>query len=188
MADRGPRGRGRLAVDAAIYRHLGLGRSLARSSRTCRRLDCRFGFHRDKANVAGRGTCRCSKPWPCRSTSFKVLELYDIADGKTAPGDGDPQIVLCMDEFGPLSLLPGPGKQWAPSATKTAKGSDRAPRRRRRRVTYTRAQGVRDLMAALPLMTDHMFGHVKTSENRTGFWRSADTRSRSTRRTCGSPS
>lgn len=30
----------------------------------------------------------------------RVLELYDIADGKTAPGDGDPQIVFCMDEFG----------------------------------------------------------------------------------------
>jgi hypothetical protein len=25
----------------------------------------------------------------------RVLELYDIADGKTAPGDGDPQIVFC---------------------------------------------------------------------------------------------
>jgi transposase len=36
----------------------------------------------------------------------RVLELYDIADGKTATGDGDPQIVFCMDEFGPLSLLP----------------------------------------------------------------------------------
>jgi hypothetical protein len=62
-----------------------------------------------------------------------VLELYDIADGKTAFGDGDPQIVFCMDEFGPLSLLSRPGKQWAPAATKAAKGSDRAPRRRRRR-------------------------------------------------------
>jgi transposase len=99
----------------------------------------------------------------------RVLELYDIADGKTAPGEGDPQIVFCMDEFGPLSLLPRPGKQWAPAATKAAKGSDRAPRRRRRRATYTRAQGVRHLMAALNLMTDHMFGHVKTNKNRTTF-------------------
>jgi hypothetical protein len=95
----------------------------------------------------------------------RVLELYDIADGKTAPGEGDPQIVFCMDEFGPLSLLPRPGKQWAPAATKAAKGSDRAPRR----ATYTRAQGVRHLMAALNLMTDHMFGHVKTNKNRTTF-------------------
>jgi transposase len=99
----------------------------------------------------------------------RVLELYDVADGKTAPGDGDPQIVFCMDEFGPLSLLPRPGKQWAPAATKAAKGSDRAPRRRRRRATYTHAQGVRHLMAALNLMTDHMFGHVKTNKNRTTF-------------------
>jgi transposase len=57
----------------------------------------------------------------------RVLELYHIADGKTAPGDGDPQIVFCMDEFGPLNLLPRPGKQWAPAATKAAK--DRTGRR-----------------------------------------------------------
>src|SRR5437762_11998934 len=29
----------------------------------------------------------------------RVLELYDIADGKTAPGLDDPTVVLCMDEF-----------------------------------------------------------------------------------------
>jgi len=40
----------------------------------------------------------------------RVLELYDIADGKTAPGDGDPQIVFCMDEFGPLNLLAPTGQ------------------------------------------------------------------------------
>ncbi len=47
----------------------------------------------------------------------RVLELYDIADGKTAPGPGDPTVVFCMDEFGPLNLQPHPGKQWAPAAT-----------------------------------------------------------------------
>jgi hypothetical protein len=43
-----------------------------------------------------------------------VLELYAIADGRTGPGPGDPTVVICMDEFGPLSLQPHPGKQWAP--------------------------------------------------------------------------
>jgi transposase len=36
-------------------------------------------------------------------------------------------------------------------------------------IRNTRAQGVRHLMAALNLMTDHMFGHVKTNKNRTTF-------------------
>jgi len=44
----------------------------------------------------------------------RVLELYDIADGKAEPGDGDPSVVFAMDEFGPLNLLPRPGKQWGP--------------------------------------------------------------------------
>src|SRR5215212_5514383 len=41
----------------------------------------------------------------------RVLELYDIADGKTTPGPGDPLVVVCLDEFGPLNLQPHPGKQ-----------------------------------------------------------------------------
>jgi hypothetical protein len=39
-----------------------------------------------------------------------VLELYAIADGKAAPGPGDPTVVICMDEFGPLNLQPHPGQ------------------------------------------------------------------------------
>src|SRR5215210_4044480 len=34
----------------------------------------------------------------------RVLELYDIADRKTEPGPGDPTVIFCMDEFGPLNL------------------------------------------------------------------------------------
>jgi len=99
----------------------------------------------------------------------RVLELYDIADGKAEPGDGDPTVVICMDEFGPLNLLPRPGKQWAPVVSRKDKGSPDAPRRRRRRATYKRTQGVRHLMAALDLGTDKMYGHVKLNKNRTTF-------------------
>jgi len=99
----------------------------------------------------------------------RVLELYDIADGKAQPGDDDPTVVICMDEFGPLNLLPRPGKQWAPSVSRRQKGSTEAPRRRRRRATYKRTQGVRHLMAALDLSTDRMYGHVKLNKNRTTF-------------------
>src|SRR5215217_4599449 len=61
----------------------------------------------------------------------RVLELYDIADGKAEPVEGDPTVVLSMDEFGPLNLLPRPGKQWAPVVSRRSKGSTSTPRRRR---------------------------------------------------------
>ena len=31
-----------------------------------------------------------------------LQELYDIAEGKAVPGEGDPTVVFSMDEFGPL--------------------------------------------------------------------------------------
>ncbi|HSH62255.1 MAG TPA: IS630 family transposase, partial [Acidimicrobiales bacterium] len=99
----------------------------------------------------------------------RVLELYDLADAKAEPGEGDPTVVFCMDEFGPLNLLPRPGKQWAPVVSRKDKGSTASPRRRRRRATYTRTQGVRHLFAALDLGTDKMYGHVKSNKNRTTF-------------------
>jgi transposase len=98
----------------------------------------------------------------------RVLELYDIADGTVEPGEGDPMVVICMDEFGPLNLMPRPGKQWAPVASRKNKGSTDPPRRRRR-ATYTRTQGVRHLFAALDLRTDKMYGHVKLNKKRTTF-------------------
>ena len=47
-----------------------------------------------------------------------MLELYDIADHNVKPKRRDPQVVICLDEFGPLNLMPRPGKQWAPVITK----------------------------------------------------------------------
>ena len=98
----------------------------------------------------------------------RVLELYDIADGKAKPKRGDPTVVICMDEFGPLNLLPRPGKQWAPVAVKGADAT-KGPRRRRRRATYTRMNGVRHLMAAYDLNEDKIYGHIKTKKDRTTF-------------------
>jgi len=97
----------------------------------------------------------------------RVLELYDIADGKAKPKRGDPSVVLCMDEFGPLNLQPHPGKQWAPVAV--GKGSTATPRRRRRRATFTRPHGVRHLLAAYDLGRDRLYGHIKASKGRTEF-------------------
>ena len=97
----------------------------------------------------------------------RILELYDIADGKATPGPDDPTVVICMDEFGPLNLQPRPGKQWAPAAA--GKGNPDTPRRRRMRATYTRPHGVRHLMAGYDLSTDRLYGHVVTKKGRTAF-------------------
>lgn len=96
-----------------------------------------------------------------------MLELYAIADGLATPGPDDPGVVLCMDEFGPLNLQPHPGKQWAPIAR--GKGDPAAPRRRRRRATYTRPHGVRHLLAALDLGRDKLYGHISACKGRTQF-------------------
>jgi transposase len=69
-----------------------------------------------------------------------------------------------MDEFGPLNLFPRPGRQWARASRKGEKNHAR-----RRRATYTRKLGVRHLLAAYDLCTDKLYGHVKTTKNRTEF-------------------
>ena len=88
----------------------------------------------------------------------RVLELYDIADGKAEPGPGDPTVVLRMDEFGPPQTA-APARQAVGEVVASKDtGTTDSPRRRRRRATYkrTQARGVRHLMAALDLGTDKM--------------------------------
>ena len=97
----------------------------------------------------------------------RVLELYAIADGKRPAGEGDPDVVICMDEFGPLNLQPHPGRQWARVAD--GPGDHARPRRRRRRATYKRPHGVRHLMAGYDLSTDRLYGHVVARKGRTEF-------------------
>ena len=99
----------------------------------------------------------------------RVLELYDIAEGRAEPGPEDPAVVFSVDEFGPLNLLPREGKQWAPVVRRSKKGSPESPRRRRRRATYSHTQGVRHLFAALDMNRDWIYGHVKTNKKRTTF-------------------
>ncbi len=97
----------------------------------------------------------------------RILELYAIADGAARPGPDDPTVIFCMDEFGPLNLQPHPGKQWAPVTA--GRGDPGAPRRRRRRATYTRPHGVRHLMSGYDLSTDRLYGHVVKRKDRTAF-------------------
>ena len=72
----------------------------------------------------------------------RILALYD-----QAPDDGR---VVCVDEFGPLNLIPRPGKGWYP-ITKPA----------RLRATFHRTAGVRHMFAALDLASGEMFYRIR---------------------------
>jgi transposase len=97
----------------------------------------------------------------------RVEHLYAIADGEVSAEAGEPQVIFCVDEFGPLNLQPRPGRQWAAVSGK-GKEPGRAPRRRMR-ATYTRTAGVRHLFAAYELGEDKLYGHVKPRKTRTRF-------------------
>src|SRR6266542_4340005 len=72
----------------------------------------------------------------------RILALYD-----QPPGDGR---VICLDEFGPLNLMPRPGKGWFPVGRPT-----------RLRATYHRTAGVRHMFAALDLASGEMFYRIR---------------------------
>ena len=97
----------------------------------------------------------------------RVDHLYAIADGEAAAGPGDPEVVVCVDEFGPLNLQPRPGRQWARRGG-TARDPGDGPRRRLR-ATCHRTGGVRHLFAALELGSDTMYGHIKKRKRRGEF-------------------
>ncbi len=61
----------------------------------------------------------------------RIEHLYAIADREVIPDEGEPEVVFCVDELGPLNLQPRPGRQWAAVSGKNAEPG-RAPRRRMR--------------------------------------------------------
>jgi transposase len=112
-------------------------------------------------------TWKTSKDPQYQEKKARVEQLYAIADREAPPGDGDPEVVFCVDEFGPLNLQPRPGRQWAAVSGK-GKEPGREPRPRMR-ATYHRTEGVRHLLAAYELGEDKLFGHVKPRKTRTRF-------------------
>ncbi|GAA0667631.1 hypothetical protein GCM10009535_54400 [Streptomyces thermocarboxydovorans] len=40
----------------------------------------------------------------------RVEHLYAIADGEVVPEEGEPEVIFCLIEFGPLNLQPRPGR------------------------------------------------------------------------------
>lgn len=80
----------------------------------------------------------------------RILALYD-----QPPADGR---VVCVDEFGPLNLLPRKGKAWRPV---------RCPRRQR--ATYTRSHGVMHMLAALDLATGKIHYRIRDRKRHREF-------------------
>src|SRR5436305_5078491 len=112
-------------------------------------------------------TWKVSKDPHYAAKKARIEHLYAIADHAATPDPGDPEVIFCVDEFGPLNLQPRPGRQWAAIGGK-GKEPGRAPRRRMR-ATYTRTAGVRHLLAALELGEDKLYGHVKPRKTRARF-------------------
>jgi hypothetical protein len=112
-------------------------------------------------------TWKASKDPQYAAKKARVEQLYAIAGREAVPQDGDPEVIFCVDEFGPLNLQPRPGRQWAAVSGKN-KEPGRAPRPRMR-ATYTRTAGVRHLFAAYELGEDKLFGHIKPRMTRARF-------------------
>ena len=112
-------------------------------------------------------TWKASKDPRYAAKKARIEHLYAIADREITPDGGDPEIVFCVDEFGPLNLQPRPGRQWAAVSGKR-KETGRPPRPRMR-ATYTRTAGVRHLFAALELGEDKLYGHIKPRRTRARF-------------------
>jgi transposase len=112
-------------------------------------------------------TWKASKDPRYAEKKARIEQLYAIADREITPQDGDPEVVFCVDEFGPLNLQPRPGRQWAAVSGK-GKEPGRAPRPRMR-ATYHRTEGVRHLFAAYELGEDKLLGHVKPRKTRGRF-------------------
>jgi hypothetical protein len=112
-------------------------------------------------------TWKASKDPHYAAKKARIEHLYAIADGEVIPDAGEPEVIFCADEFGPLNLQPRPGRQWAAISGKN-RDPGRAPRRRLR-ATYARTAGVRHLFAAYELGEDKLYGHIKPRKTRTRF-------------------
>ena len=112
-------------------------------------------------------TWKASKDPRYQAKKARIEHLYAIAGREVTPVPGDPEVIFCLDESGPLNLQPRPGRQRAAISGK-GKEPGRAPRRRLR-ATYKRTAGVRHLSAACEPGEDKPHGHIKPRKTRTRF-------------------
>lgn len=108
-------------------------------------------------------TWKISRDSDYAAKKARIEHLYAIADGEVIPDDGEPEVVLCMDEFGPLNLQPtraGSG----PSVVAGTKTPSARPGR-----GGGRPHGVRHVFAAYDLAKGKLYGHIKKTKNRSKF-------------------
>jgi transposase len=63
-------------------------------------------------------TWKASKDPDYAVKKARAGHLYAIADGEITPEPGEPEVIFCVDEFGPLNLQPRAGRQWLASAAR----------------------------------------------------------------------
>ena len=106
-------------------------------------------WRRAQTMLQGRPTENPNPSW--NAEGLRVLakkaqggHLYALADGEAIPEDGEPEVVFCMDEFGPLNLQPS-----APSRSAVDK-------RTRNRSKFLRGRGLPIVQnPAAPAATSH---------------------------------
>ena len=112
-------------------------------------------------------TWKASKDPDYAVKKARVEHLYAIADREVIPDAGEPGVIFCVDEFGPLNLQPRPGRHWAAVSGKNAEPG-REPRRGCAPPTPApKACGT--CFAAYELGEDKLFGHVKPRKTRGRF-------------------
>src|SRR5690606_10532166 len=92
-------------------------------------------------------TWKASKDPQFAEKMARILDLYDRCAAGQIPDGGR---VICVDEFGSLTLQPRPGRGRAPSA-----------RPARLRATYNRYGGVRHMFAGLDLASGQLFYRLR---------------------------
>lgn len=110
----------------------------------------------------------------------RVEHLCAIADGEVVPEDGEPEVIFCMDEFGPLNLQPHVGRQCAERGGRH-KDVHRDPRSRRRATYPGRTESG---TCSQPWPRTSSTGTSRRRRTGRSSWSSAATCARCTRRKC----
>jgi transposase len=82
----------------------------------------RILFREDGVSFPRIKTWKTSRDPDHAAKKARVEHLYAIADGEVIPEAGEPEVVFCLDEFGPLNLQPPP-RAAVGRARRTAQGS-----------------------------------------------------------------
>ena len=110
-------------------------------------------LHQEGVSFQRLKTWKRSRDPAFETKKNRILHLYGLMDGTADELAGDPDVVMCVDEFGPLNLQPHPGRQWT-----TRAGGGPSPRRRRR-ATYTRPHGVAPAGRLRPVSGQAVWAH-----------------------------